>query len=123
MRDWSKERTNMNVEIINQAIKTRDTTTLLKFQTLITNGLSQILQDKPQIESSTITQSKTDTSELKKRVTNLSFKFMKRYGKEGKVRFKNEVVMSALGEAKTFADCTTEDLKKVEAKLLELEDV
>ncbi|MBY7649517.1 MAG: hypothetical protein DBO98_03310 [Candidatus Liberibacter europaeus] len=116
------ERFNMNIETIEQAIKTRDTTTLLQFQKLITNGLSQILQDKPQIGPATITPPKTDTSGLKKRVTNLALSFIERGGKEGKVKFLNEIIVPTLGEPKTFADCTIEDLDKLETRLLELED-
>lgn len=58
--------------------------------------------------------------DFKGRVTVLALDYMKRHKENGKLQFLNSILVSALGVHKTFADCTNEDFRAIEAKLCEV---
>ncbi|APC46010.1 hypothetical protein PSGCA5_29 [Liberibacter phage SGCA5-1] len=106
----------MSVHISEEAVKAKDIPQLLTFLSLITQGLQEALitQDVKAVEAV--------DPDLKKRVTVLAISYMKRCGDKGKSQFLSEILVPALGTHKTFVDCTDEDFRLVEAKLLEQSD-
>ncbi|WP_045960965.1 hypothetical protein [Candidatus Liberibacter solanacearum] len=108
----------MSVRAIEEAIKAKDVAKLCEFLTLITNGLRDITIPREE-QPKTPVQGDPD---LKKRVTVLALDYMKKKGAEGKSKFLLDILVPALGSHKTFVDCTDDDFRKIEEKLLEQSD-
>ncbi|ONI59094.1 hypothetical protein AYJ09_01555 [Candidatus Liberibacter solanacearum] len=112
----------MSVQAIEEAVKAKDVAKLCEFLALITNGLKEITQvDLPKPEVITTPQEAVDP-DLKKRVTVLALDYMKKHGDAGKSQFLLDILVPALGVHKTFVDCTDEDFRAIELRLLEKSD-